>query len=472
MSVMLTNNANAGTNGAAVTYYNSGAQSGDAWDYISLGGGNAAVTFASSPARGALSYKWTTGATATQGYSQWERLPNSTTLYVRFYVYLPTLPPAAARFCHITDGTTKCFSFGLRTDGKMSFRDGVDAAMGTSTIALPTGRWVRVEGTCTSSPTAGSATVRIYTEADSPYPAEKITLTGAFNTQPNGTLLNSVQFGLPGTAVANWTCYLDGLGVSDTGWMGPADPSYSAPLLKSNNAEMGSNGTAATMGNSGDSTNSYFQDVKTSATISYSSAQSSHGSLSYLFQPASGGDSVLTWMGLAAPSAAFRVYVFFTGLPTATTEFAQLTTMDKDTFSTLSRFAVTAAGKVAVLDVSGSALWTSTGSLSLNTWYRFEMEAILGGTATTGTINAAYYALDSLTAIASFSTATANLGTVNFGWARFGKTNVSSDIAPFYMDGLAVRQLGSGYIGPYSGPLTPFTPYAGVIPPLGWGRAV
>lgn len=472
MSGTLMNNASGGTNSTTVTTDNCGAQSGEGWDYIYLGGGLSMLRFTNSPARGGMAYHWTIGPSASTGYMEWSKLPESTTVYVRFYVYMPTAPSTSTRLCEINDASVKVFSIGIRTDGKLSLRDSADTQMGISTTPIPLGRWVRIEAQCTSSATNGSAVVRLYTEADSPYPAEKLTMTGTYNTRPNGTGIIAARFGMTGLPVANWTCYYDDLTFTNTTWPGPADPAYAPSLLRSNNAEMGTNGVAATIDGTGDNTNTYFQDVKTSAMISFSNAQKSHGSLSYLFQPTSGNDCTMTWMDLVATSGALRVYAYFPAFPTATMEFAQFTTSTSGTFAQLSRFGLTPSGKLQLQDSAGTVLWMSTNTLAVNTWYRLEQEIILGGTATSGTINAAYYILDNTTAVETFSTSSANLGTAPLGWARFGKINMPPDITSFYMDGFAVRQLGSGFIGPYSGPPAPFVPYGGVLPHLGWGRCI
>ncbi len=53
---------------------------------------------------------------------------------------------------------------------------------------------------------------------------------------------------------------------------------------------------------------------------------------------------------------------------------------------------------------------------------------------------------------------------------RFGKVTATSYATSFYMDDLAGQSAASGFIGPYSGALTPPATFAGIIPHLGWGR--
>lgn len=99
------NNANGGTNGANVSYTaNGGASSGDDWDFISVGSGGS-LTYANNPARGVLSYKVTVGASVVDVKTEWQHFLSSTTTYIRFYVFLPSLPPSSFRFVELSDGT-------------------------------------------------------------------------------------------------------------------------------------------------------------------------------------------------------------------------------------------------------------------------------------------------------------------------------------------------------------------------------
>ncbi|MEO6727744.1 MAG: hypothetical protein ABIM96_02345 [Candidatus Saccharimonas sp.] len=473
MSVILTNNASGGTNGTNVTYYNSGETSGTSWDYIYLGTG-ASITFSNAVARGNLSYKITTTATASSGFLSWNKqFSSGPTFYIRFNAYLPAHPSTSFRFCEVTDGTTVGLSVGLNSSGKIVLRDGASTAIATTSLSMPVGRWFRVEIKCVSHATAGQVSYRLYTEVDSPYPAEKINSAASFNTRPNGLDLTSFRLGIVGFNISNYTYYLDDLAVSDTAYVGPGDPAFIAPLLLSNNAETSTSGIAVTTSNSGDSVNTPFHTITTTggATVAYSNAQSAHGSLSYLFQPVAAADDLVVWTSMASSAVALRVYVYFTGLPATPSEFAQLTTTPDWSFDKLARFALTNTGKLRVLDSAG-ALWDSTATVSLNTWYRFEMFASLGGTATTGTLNAAFYALDSLTALDTFSTTTANLGIININAARFGKINFDGWVSSIYMDEFACLQQASGFIGPYGGPPPALTSYPGIIPFYGWGTEI
>lgn len=470
MPVTLQNNANGGTNGAAVSYANAGDASGDVWTFLSYGTGMT-ISYANAPARGGMAYKCTTTATAAQGFMVWGNFPNSATTYVRFSAYLPSLPAASFRFCELSDNTSIGLSIGCTTAGRLSIRDSPGAQMGLSTTVLPIGRWFRIELMCVSSATTGQMTFRIYTDVDSPHPAETLTSAASFNTKPNAPYIHYPRFGITGLAVANWTYYLDDISYSDAGWLGPAHQSFVPSGSLYNGAEMGTNGTAASIDNTGNSTNSFF-DFTTPGTFTYSNAQAAHGSLSYIIQPTAGVGTCTKWTTFATQSAAARMYIYLTALPENTTEFIQLTSHETGTFAFMGRAAISSGGNLVIYDNSG-VIWTSTATMSINGWYRIELYGAIGGSSTTGALQAAFYTLDSTTAVDSFTTNTANTGTLQaITGVRFGKVTPTSFASSFYIDDLAAQAQAGGFIGPYTGPLTPPATFSGIIPHLGWGRKV
>lgn len=468
MPATFRNNANGGTNGTTVSLYNCGNASGDAWNYLSYGVGMT-ISYANAPARGGMAYKCTTGATASNGYVIWNTLPDQSTYYIRFAVYLPANPSSSFRFCEIGDDTTIGLSIGCTTAGKISVRDYNSSQMGLSTISLPTGRWARVEMRYVSSSAAGQMTLRIYTEVDSPYPAETLASAASFNTKPNAGYITQPRFGISTFNIANWTYYIDDIAVSDQGWLGPANASFLPSGTYYNGAEMGSNATMVTSLNTSSSDSTYFYKFLNPNTITFSTARAAHGSLSYFIQPTAGNSSLVQWASYATQSAAARMYIYLTAFPSDVTEFMQINTSEAS-FDYIGRLALNSTGKLIVYDASG-AIWTSTASLSLNSWQRLELYGAIGGSSTTGTLQAAFYAGDSTTAIDSFSTSSANTSTAQaIGMLRFGKVTATSYATSFYMDDLAGQSAASGFIGPYSGALTPPATFAGIIPHLGWGR--
>lgn len=459
------NNAEGGVDGASVTRGNSGEISGSAWSRVTVGSG-ASATYASMPARGNLSYKFTSTATPTQSFVAWEFLPDSPKIYTRFNLFVPALPAANTRVCDIQDGTNIIFSATVRNDGRLALADYTGAQMALSTMVLPLNKWVRVELRVDASMTSGQASYQVFMEPDSPFPYEKGTSTATFNTKPAGDP-HQASFGLRGSAT-NITWYLDDIALSNSSDLGPADGNSLAPLARQNNADMGSDNAVVTLMTTGDTANDFLESLANPSTITFSSAQKSHGTLSYLVQPVSGSTSTLSWMSLATPSAAVRVYAYFTGLPPISTTFVQFMTTPTGSNNTIAGIRLKDTGEVNFVDSVGTVVWTSSAPIALNTWYRFELKATLGGTPTTGSLEGAYYALDNTTAIDGFSSASITLGSENFGAVHFGKTTTNTWTDAFYLDGLAVNQAATGLIGVYSDP-SPQPVYQGVIPSHGWG---
>ncbi len=471
MTATFRNNANGGTNGAVVSLYNCGNASGDAWNFLSYGTG-ATISYVNAPARGGMAYKCTTTATASFCIFNWQALPDQSTYYLRFSVYLPTLPSSSFRFCEVSDDTSIGLSIGCTSAGRVSIRDYNAAQMGLSTVSLPAGRWSRVELRYVSSATVGQMTLRIYTEVDSPYPAETLTSAASFNTKPNATYITQPRFGISsGLTIANWTYYIDDIAASDQGWLGPANAAFAPVGAYYNGGEMGTNGTVVTALNTGATDSTYFYKFVNPSSITFSNAQAAHGSLSYFIQPTSSNESYVNWTCYATQSAAARMYIYLTAFPTDTTEFMQITTSEIS-FDFIGRVALNSTGKVILYDAAG-VIWTSTASLSLNSWHRLELYGAIGGSSTTGVLQAAFYSGDGTVALDSFTTSAANTSTAQaIGIMRFGKVTATSYATSFYMDDLAAQSAASGFIGPYSGALTPPAAYAGIIPHLGWGRDV
>ncbi len=469
MSFLLRNNAEGGTNGADISPTNTGGLSGEAWTNISLSAGNTAK-FSNAVARNTLSYQIATGASAGEVSIRWLDVPAVPTIYARFYIFMTTLPSASFRPIELggSNGFTTAWSLGIRTDGKVSIRDSAGTQMSVSGSALQAGRWMRIELSIAVSQTTGSSVVKLYREADSPYPTEVMASTAVYNTQPNGDPMDIIRFGVVGMSAPNYTYYLDDLAVTDMGFLGPANPNYTSDLLWRNGGGNGANGTLATPLSTGSSTDHFFQIVNDGSQVYHSTVQSAHGGSSYLVQSTSGVGNWLSWRDLTASSLACRYYAYFTAHPSTATEISQFL-VTSPVYEMLARVGLSTAGKMIVMDRNGTILWTSTAAIPLNTWIRIEMFAQLGVTAGTGTVQVAYYTLDSTTATDSFSSNTVDLNVTPFARLYLGRINSSAWTDPFYLDDIAILQGATGFIGPYAAPSNLHTPYAGKIPHLGWG---
>lgn len=216
--------------------------------------------------------------------------------------------------------------------------------------------------------------------------------------------------------------------------------------LKVNSAEGGTTGTGATTGNTGGGSGSAFSAVTPGAggSIAFSNAQAAHGALSYLLTPAAAAAcTLLLTDGGSSTNFTARFYVRLTGLPSAETIFADVQTVAG---ATVCRLHLTATGALKMVNSAGGTVATFTNTLSLNTWYR----VVIFGTvnATTGTMNAALYAADSLTAIETKNQTGVNTGSTAAGRFGLGKNTSAPSMAPFYIDDIAADMSSATEIGP------------------------
>jgi hypothetical protein len=225
MAVLRQNTADGGTNGTTVSTGNSGGASGTAWDLVSIPTGT--LTYSSTQARqGTLSYKVvTTAATAAEGILRWGDTLALPAASLRCYVFLPgTNPTVAATLAQFsTNGGAIAAStkLALSTTGKLQLQDATGAGLWTSTSALPTGVWVRLEmyaqpGTTTTNGVAGAG-----------YATGTGALTEQFTTSTAnaGTaVIGRAQFGKNSGTWATQTFYMDDIALGNTAaFLGTAD---------------------------------------------------------------------------------------------------------------------------------------------------------------------------------------------------------------------------------------------------------
>ncbi|MCC5574468.1 phage tail family protein [Microtetraspora sp. AC03309] len=207
------NSFNGGTSGATITTANSGGTSGDAFTSVS-----GSPTFSTSQATGARS---PLVASVPSGALSWESLVVSgRDVYVRAHIYITASPTAVDSFIILTNDAS--FSTVARvhidTSRRLSVRkDGSTTDLAKQTGGIPTNQWCRIEvklgiGTTTSN---GSCEIRRYDSADSSTSTETTTAS-SINL---GTL---VPDAITYTYASNLTFLYDDIGVSDTGFLGPA----------------------------------------------------------------------------------------------------------------------------------------------------------------------------------------------------------------------------------------------------------
>jgi hypothetical protein len=179
-------------------------------------------------AHGALSCLIAEPSSAANGYVVWSSsltATSITTVYFRIYVWYASLPSAGVRLVTILNGSTFQGGIQLNTTGKLTALNAAGSAqtwtgngLTTTTNALNTGAWSRIEGFITGSATVGQVSVSIYNTMDSTTATESEATAATLNTTG---ALTAIRFGNVSEA-PSFTMYMDDLGASDTGLLGPA----------------------------------------------------------------------------------------------------------------------------------------------------------------------------------------------------------------------------------------------------------
>ena len=195
----------------AITTGNSGGTSGTAFDHVLN-----VVADTARAAHGTVSCRPTLAANSS-GYVGW--LASGTTWYARAYMYLTSSPPANLIFMTPFSGATIRVMVRILTGRQVQITDSGFVSRGQSTTVLATGQWYRIEAQFVQGTSAaGLCTVRIYSTPDGTTPTETITAT-SMTVAAWDRIRLGVDFSTSQTFSALW---LDDVGISDTGWLGPA----------------------------------------------------------------------------------------------------------------------------------------------------------------------------------------------------------------------------------------------------------
>ncbi|MBL8121550.1 hypothetical protein JNM87_02265 [Candidatus Saccharibacteria bacterium] len=220
--------------------------------------------------------------------------------------------------------------------------------------------------------------------------------------------------------------------------------------LKQNTAEGGSVGVTVTTGNSGAGSGDAFGQITIAGAPTYifSDTTASHGALSYSVSGASGDTARFYMYNGGGSNATLRCYINLSSLPSVS---QQLFALQNSSFSFVAVVAINAANKLIVQDAGGTTLYTATTALSQGVWYRVEMQAVVGATTSTGSLDFQYYTGDSTTAEDSYASgATVNTGTVSIIRGVFGKMTSSATLDA-YFDSFGYDDTTASPLGPYSG---------------------
>jgi hypothetical protein len=211
--------------------------------------------------------------------------------------------------------------------------------------------------------------------------------------------------------------------------------------------ESGSAGDNLTGGNSG----SDFP-VVTGGTATIETAQAAHGTRSALFTATStSGGCYISKAITATDVLGADVYMRITALPSADVGILWFGT------GTVQRLnlELTTTGALRIRDDAITNIWTSSTTMSLNTWYRISLYATRD--PSTGTVRAAYYALDSTTAIADSGLLTGrNTGAASYDSIRIGtKTSTATVTMTAYVDDWGYDPAATGLLPPVGSNTSP-----------------
>lgn len=224
----LANCFDGGTDGTTITVGNSGGQSGDALSAVTIGL-NCDLRFNVDPLSGDMAAHTVMPATAAATYFEWNTFGTLTVpLWVRFYL-LKTATPGGTWFypCQcLTAAVSRSAALAITTGNLLRVDNAAGTSVGTSTIALPSNQWVRVEAKVTPSTTVGVVEYRLYTK-DADAPAANYDETKTFSGLVLGANINSTTFGVSATVTnmnaQHW--YYDNVALSTVDWLGPAQSS-------------------------------------------------------------------------------------------------------------------------------------------------------------------------------------------------------------------------------------------------------
>lgn len=214
--------AEGGTNGAGITAGNSGGASGDAFESVSLGAGATAVYDNTQAHSGSLSAKLATGGSAADcSLNYGTALGAQTQVFYRAYVWMSANPAGNHRLFDAWDSGSGqlCFAVYLTTTGKLMSVNTAGSTIQTTTASVNLSAWSRIETMLVGDATTGQVEVKLYNSPGSSTPTE--TITSAANQNTRGSA-NNYRFGSAGDPMpAGRTLWLDDLGISTTGYLGP-----------------------------------------------------------------------------------------------------------------------------------------------------------------------------------------------------------------------------------------------------------
>src|SRR6266566_3265445 len=221
------NTGEGGSQGTTVSTSNSGGSSGTAFDAVVIGAAGA-LTFDNAHAQhGTYSYKIVGVASAVYAAWQSATLGSHKMMFYRFYSYMTAAPLVdSVVMSFYGSGSLRCKLVSLSgSSGDLRWVDANGATMTTATTAAYN-VWSRVEGCVYGDASVGQAEILLQTSTpDSLTFNNSNRSTAAWNT---GGAIDEVRWGdITGIASTYW---LDDVGVSDVGYLGPSNLTFTDPV--------------------------------------------------------------------------------------------------------------------------------------------------------------------------------------------------------------------------------------------------
>jgi hypothetical protein len=216
---LLTNSFEGGTNTVTISAANSGGASGTAFDVVTIGTGATATFDTAHAAHGTLAGNITTTATSSQDFLSWTTaMGTQTQVWLRVYCYFTANPGVGLNLYRSLATAALSAGLQLTATGKLRSLDSAGATVQTMTNSVALNAWFRVEAMILTSATVGQVEVKLFNTPDSTTPTETITSSANLNTGAN---MNTYRFGNTVSAANMGPFWMDDLGLSTTGYIGP-----------------------------------------------------------------------------------------------------------------------------------------------------------------------------------------------------------------------------------------------------------
>jgi len=213
----LINNFDAGPLGDNVSAAVSGGASGDA--FTTVANPSNFLKYHSYSIHGGRSINWNFSGLNGVSYVEWTFTALGVA-YIRLYYRHNAVPTVGNKLFQFYSSNSNRGGIQVNTDGTISVHDSSNTAVSTTTNALSTSQWNRIEFWIdwATGATATNAELRLYL-GDSATAYETLTTPGF---QANGASADSVRLGKIFTTTATHDFFVDSLGLTDVGWLGAA----------------------------------------------------------------------------------------------------------------------------------------------------------------------------------------------------------------------------------------------------------